>query len=117
MVRGLCHVENIPIKAIARTLGISRNAARPALASDGSPRCHRKPAGSAVDASEARIRELLAAYPTMPAMVIAERIGLDRGLTVLKDRSRELRSAYLSPDPVSRTAYDPGEVAQQPPGS
>jgi transposase len=44
--------------------------------------------------------------------VIAERVGWERGLTVLKDRVRELRPAYLPPDPASRTAYDPGELAQ-----
>jgi transposase len=31
---------------------------------------------------------------------------------VLKDRVRELRPVYLPPDPVSRTAYAAGEVAQ-----
>jgi hypothetical protein len=35
----------------------------------------------------------------MPATVIAERIGWERGLTVLKDRVRELRPPYLQPDP------------------
>jgi hypothetical protein len=44
--------------------------------------------------------------------VIAERIGWTRGLTVLKDRIRELRPVYLPPDPASRTAYAAGEVAQ-----
>ena len=34
----------------------------------------------------------------MPATVIAERVGLERGPTVLKDRVRELRPAYLPPD-------------------
>jgi transposase len=48
----------------------------------------------------------------MPATVIAERIGWDRGLTVLKDRVRELRPAYLPPDPASRTSYVAGELAQ-----
>jgi transposase len=48
----------------------------------------------------------------MPATVIAERIGWDRGLTVLKDRIRELRPAYLPPDPASRTGYAAGEIAQ-----
>jgi len=48
----------------------------------------------------------------MPATVIAERIGWTRGLTVLKDRIRELRPVYLPPDPASRTAYQAGEVAQ-----
>jgi transposase len=48
----------------------------------------------------------------MPATVIAERIGWTRGLTVLKDRVRELRPVYLPPDPASRTTYAAGEVAQ-----
>jgi transposase len=111
-IRRLHRAEGMPIKAIARTLGISRNTVRAALASDGPPRYERTPAGSAVDAFEPRIRELLQAYPTMPATVIAERAGWDRGLTVLKDRVRELRPAYLPPDPASRTAYEPGELAQ-----
>ena len=111
-IRRLHRAEGMPIKAIARTLGISRNTVRAALASDGPPKYERRPAGSAVDAFEPRIRELLQAYPTMPATVIAERVGWDRGLTVLKDRVRELRPAYLPPDPASRTAYEPGELAQ-----
>ena len=111
-IRRLHRAEGLPIKAIARALGISRNTVRAALASDGPPRYERKPAGSCVDAAEPRIRELLRAYPAMPATVIAERIGWERGLTVLKDRIRELRPAYLPPDPASRTAYAAGEIAQ-----
>jgi transposase len=111
-IRRLHRAEGLAIKAIARTLGVSRNTVRAALASDGPPRYERKPAGSIVDAVEPRIRELLRAYPSMPATVIAERIGWDRGLTVLKDRVRELRPAYLPPDPASRTGYAAGEVAQ-----
>jgi transposase len=111
-IRRLHRAEEMPVKAIARTLGISRNTVRAALASDGPPKYERKPAGSAVDAFEPRIRELLQACPMMPAMVIAERVGWERGLTVLKDRVRELRPAYLPPDPASRTAYEPGELAQ-----
>jgi transposase len=111
-IRRLHRAEGIPVKAIARTLGISRNTVRSALASDGPPRYVRRPAGSVVDAAEPRIRELLKAYPTMPATVIAERIGWDRGLTVLKERVRELRPVYLPPDPASRTTYDAGELAQ-----
>jgi transposase len=111
-IRRLHRAEGLAIKLIARTLGISRNTVRAAIASDGPPKYERRPAGSVVDAVEPRIRELLAAYPTMPATVIAERIGWDRGLTVLKDRIRELRPAYLPPDPASRTAYPAGEIAQ-----
>jgi transposase len=111
-IRRLRRAEGMPIKVIARTLGVSRNTVRAALASDGPPKYQRPAAGSSVDAFEPRIRELLQAYPTMPATVIAERVGWERGLTVLKDRVRELRPAYLPPDPASRTAYDPGELAQ-----
>jgi transposase len=111
-IRRLHRAEGMAIKAIARTMRISRNTVRAALASDGPPRYERRPAGSVVDAAEPRIRELLQAYPAMPATVIAERIGWERGLTVLKDRIRELRPAYLPPDPASRTAYAAGEIAQ-----
>jgi len=40
----------------------------------------------------------------MPATVIAERIGWERSLRVLRDRGAELRQAYLPRDPASRTA-------------
>ena len=85
---------------------------RRALAADQPPR-YRRPAGvSIVDAVEPQIRELLAQWPTMPATVIAERIGWDRSLTVLKDRVRVLRPLFAPPDPVQRTDYLPGELAQ-----
>jgi transposase len=48
----------------------------------------------------------------MPATVIAERLGWDRSITVLKDRVRLLRPLFLPPDPSSRTGYRPGELAQ-----
>ena len=48
----------------------------------------------------------------MPATVIAERIGWNRGRTVLAQRVAELRPRYLPPDPCQRTHYRPGELAQ-----
>jgi transposase len=68
--------------------------------------------GSVVDAVEPQIRKLLEGWPTMPATVIAERIGWTRGMTVLTERVRELRPVYLPPDPASRTRYVAGEIAQ-----
>ena len=111
-IRRLHRAEGMPIKVIARVLGISRNTVRAALAADEPPRYRLEARGSVVDAVEPAIRELLRAYPSMPATVIAERIGWTRGLTVLKERVAELRPAYLPPDPASRTAYEPGQVAQ-----
>jgi transposase len=108
----LYRAERMPIKQIARVMGCSKNTVKRALAAEGPPRYQRAPRGSVVDAVEPRIRELLQVWPTMPATVIAERIGWRHSLTVLKDRIRELRPAYLPPDPASRTAYAAGEVAQ-----
>ena len=53
-IRRLHRAEGMPIKMIARTLGVSRNTVRAALASDGPPKYERKPAGSVVDGFEAR---------------------------------------------------------------
>ena len=111
-IRRLHRAEGLPIKMIARTLGVSRNTVRAAIARDDAPKYERAPVGSVVDEVEPRVRELLRVFPTMPATVIAERIGWTRGLTVLKVRIAELRSAYLPPDPASRTAYVAGEIAQ-----
>ncbi|WP_240363981.1 helix-turn-helix domain-containing protein [Streptomyces sp. RLB3-6] len=111
-IRRLHRAEQMPIRAIARQLGISKNTVKRALATDRPPVYSRPAKGSAVDAVEPQIRELLKQTPTMPATVIAERIGWERGMTVLKERVRELRPAYLPVDPVSRTTYQPGELAQ-----
>ena len=111
-IRRLHRGEGLPIKLIARTLGISRNTVRSALAADAPPRYARRSSGSAVDVFEQRIREQLHAVPTMPATVIAERVGWDRGLTVFKARVAELRPVYLPPDPAGRTVYEAGELAQ-----
>jgi transposase len=111
-IRRLHRAEQMPIKQIARVMGVSKNTVKRALAADRPPKYQRAARGSIVDAVEPRIRALLQAWPTMPATVIAERIGWTGGLTVLKDRVRELRPAYLPPDPASRTAYQAGEVAQ-----
>jgi transposase len=111
-IRRLHRAEGLPIKVIARTLGVSRNTVRSALASDGPPKYERPARGSVADAFEPRIRELLRAYPTMPATVIGERIGWPHSVRTLSGRVAELRSLYLPPDPASRTSYAAGELAQ-----
>ena len=111
-IRRLHFSEEMPIKQIARRLGISRNTVRAKLATDAPPRYERAAVGSVVDEVEPRIRELLADVPTMPATVIAERIGWTHGMTVLTARVRELRPVYLPADPSSRTLYVAGEIAQ-----
>jgi transposase len=96
-IRRLHRSEGMPIKAIARVMGCSRSTVRAALASDGPPRYEQARTGSIVDPVELRIRELLQAYPTIPATVIAERIGWTRSIRVLRDRVAELRPVYRAP--------------------
>src|SRR3954454_13648075 len=111
-IRRLRRSEEMSISEIARVQGVSRNTVKAALRTDGPPKYERKPAGSIVDEVEPRIRELLKAYPTMPATVIAERVGWTRSIRVLSARVAELRPAYLPPDPAGRTSYVAGEIAQ-----
>ena len=111
-IRRLHRGEGLPIKQIARIMDVSRNTVRAALRSDGPPKYVREPAGSVADVFEPRIRELLMAYPSMPASVIADRIGWPYSDRTLRARVAELRPAYLPPDPASRTSYAAGELAQ-----
>lgn len=111
-IRRLHRVEGMAIKAIGRRLGVSRNAVRRALARDAPPKYERPAKGSLVDEVEPAIRGLLASCPSMPATVIAQRIGWAHSLTILKDRVRVLRPYYLPPDPASRTTYEPGHRLQ-----
>jgi transposase len=111
-IRRLYLAERMPIKAIAKKLQLARNTVRNAVRSVQPPRYVRAGSGSIVDAVEPRIRDLLREFPGMPATVIAERIGWDRSMTVLKERVRVLRPVYAPADPASRTTYERGEVAQ-----
>ncbi len=111
-IRRLHVAEGMAIKQIVERLGVSRNTVRAAVRDNAPPRYERPAVASRVDGVEARIRELLRDCPTIPATVIAERIGWPYGLTVLKERVREIRPFYLPADPSSRTAYLPGEIGQ-----
>jgi transposase len=69
-IRRLHRAEKMPIRAIARQLGVGRNTVRRALAADNPPNYVRPARGSIVDPVEPQIRELLASWPQMPATVI-----------------------------------------------
>lgn len=111
-IRRLHFTEQLGIKAIAQRLGIARNTVRSAVRATAPPRYVRAPQPSLLDAAEPAIRALLREFPTMPASVIAERIGWCNGMTILRARVAELRPLFAPPDPVQRTHYEPGELAQ-----
>ena len=85
---------------------------RAALASDRAPEYSRPVRGSLVDAVEPEVRKLLRATPRMPATVIAEQIGWEHSITILKDRVRGLRPLYAGIDPADRLVHEPGVAAQ-----
>jgi transposase len=111
-IRRLHRAEKMSIRAIAERLGIARNTVRAAIRSTTPPKYERSLVSSAVDAVDGEIRALLGEFPSMPATVIAERVGWTRGMTILKERVRELRPLFEPPDPAQRTTYRPGELAQ-----
>ncbi|AZI57777.1 hypothetical protein EH165_06070 [Nakamurella antarctica] len=76
----------VGFEPIARRLGLARNARRAALIADVPPRVERKRAGSRLDEFEPRIRLLLKEFPTMPASVIAERVGWGHSASVIAER-------------------------------
>lgn len=100
-IRRLHRAEGMPIKAIARHLGIARNTVRRALAAEEPPKYQRPGKGSIVDAVEPQIRELLRQWPDMPATVIAERIGL----AAVDDRAQGPRPADPAGVSASRSGF------------
>jgi transposase len=111
-IRRLHRAEGVPIKEIARRLGVARNTVRAALASDRPPEYQRPPRGSVVDAYEPAIRTLLVEFPRMPAPVIAQRIGWPYSISPLKKRLRLIRPEYAGVDPADRVSYEPGQITQ-----
>lgn len=111
-IRRLHRAEGVPIKEIARRLGVARNTVRAALSSDRPPKYERAPRGSVADTFEPQIRALLKEWPRMPAPVIAERIAWPYSMSPLKKRLALLRPEYVGIDPVDRVQYEPGEITQ-----
>ena len=111
-IRRLHRAEGVPIKEIARRLGVARNTVRAALHSDGPPRYERARRGSVADAYEPQVRALLVQWPTMPGPVIAQKIGWPYSEGPLKKLLARIRPEYVGIDPSDRTVYEPGQIAQ-----
>jgi transposase len=98
-IRRLHRSEGLSIKEIVRRTGRARNTVRDALRSEGPPSYARPERPWAIDEFDDDIRRLLQAEPSMAATVIAERIGWERSLTVLRDRVAALRGGVSAAGP------------------
>ncbi|MEV5936776.1 hypothetical protein AB0L56_29680 [Streptomyces sp. NPDC052079] len=89
--------EQMPIRAIARHLGISKNTVKRALANDRPPQYRRPAKGSAVEAVEVQIRELLRETPTVIAPGAAVAGAACAVVGVRRARVRRPRRLWCEP--------------------
>ncbi len=106
------HAEGVPKSQIASRLGISRNTVAKAVAASRPPRYERSAGPNAFTDVEPVVRALLAEHPSMPATVLAERVGWSGSITWFRDNLRAIRSEYAPPDPADRLSYRPGDQVQ-----
>ena len=111
-IRHLHFSEGLSARAVAARLGLARATVSRALRMESPPRYSRAPAGSAFDAVEPRVRGLLARFPSMPATVLAERVGWAGSASWFRKRVALLRPEYAPREPTDRLSYRPGDQAQ-----
>ncbi|QHN28888.1 IS21 family transposase [Gordonia pseudamarae] len=113
LIRQLHRSEGLSQAAIARQLGLSRNTVAKAVRSDAPLRYERpRPRSSGWAQIEPAVRELLTRFPTMPATVIAERVGWSGGRSWFAENVARIRPEYAPADPCDRLVHRPGEQVQ-----
>ena len=112
-IRRLHRSEKLSQAAIARQLELSRNTVAKALSLEAPPRYERAPVTtSAWTQIELAVRVLLGQYPTMPATVIAQRVGWAGGHSWFAENVARIRPEYAPADPCDRVVHLPGEQVQ-----
>jgi transposase len=116
------HRRGRSTRQIARALGISRGLVRRIVTGRECPAdvipvpTTATPRATKLDEYEPRIRELLAAYPTITSARILEELrtaGYDGGYSQLKERVRRLRPPAPPEPSRERPVTAPGEMAEQ----
>jgi hypothetical protein len=100
------------VRAIAKQLGLSRVTVTRAVQAAGPPQYHRGPSPSAFDEYEHDVRRLLQATPSMPASVIAERVGWTGSSSWFRKKVAQLKPEFAPKDPADRITYRAGDQAQ-----
>ena len=105
--------QGLSIRKIAAEVGCSKKTVERALASDAPP-VYKKRASSETSFTpfESRVRALLEQSPTLPATVIAQRVGWCGSITWFRDNVRRIRPDYQQADPVDTLIHRPGEQIQ-----
>lgn len=105
--------QGLSIRKIAAEVGCAKKTVERALASDKPP-AYKKRAGKANSFTpfEPQVRALLEQTPTLPATVIAERVGWTGSITWFRDNIRRIRPDYQPADPVDTLTHRPGEQIQ-----
>lgn len=107
------HKAEVPIKEIARQLGVSRNTVRATIRRDGPPGYRRKQMPSKLDPHKGYLLERLREFPELSARRLFDEIraqGYTGGISILKDFTRDRRVARKHT--VVRFETPPGEQAQ-----
>lgn len=112
-IRRLYRSEKLSQAAIARQLSLSRNTVAKALKADEPPRYERAAVKTSAWAQiEPAVRAMLTQFPTMPATVIAERVGWVGGHSWFAENVTRIRPEYVPADPCDRLVHLPGEQVQ-----
>jgi transposase len=104
--------DGVPQRQVARDLGIGRATVARAVASDGPPKYVRPAVPTSFAPFESLVRQLLAKTPSMPATVIAERVGWTGSISWFREHVRRLRPEHFPVDPSDRLTWLPGDAAQ-----
>lgn len=104
--------DGVPKSRVAAELGISRTTVGKAVASSAPPKYERKSSPTSFTPFEERVRRLLAETPSMPATVIAERVGWTGSERWLRQNVARLRPEYRPVDPADRLTWIAGDAVQ-----
>lgn len=111
-IRHLHFAEGLSQRAIAERLGVARKTVAKAVRAEAPPRYAREAVPSAFDLFEPQVRALLVEFATMPASVIAERVGWSGSASWFRKRVAQIRPEYAPKDPADRLEHAPGDQVQ-----